>query len=98
MNKIENAVIKYQIDFENKKTDGGAVLEFRIITGRFFLTRKEAERCLAGVEKIASAPHIVLENDSTWSVELYRTPDRKTAERGFRHYRSLDLEVFIQTM
>ena len=82
----------------DKKPDGGAVLEFRIITGRFFLTRKEAERCLAVVGRRASAPHIVRENDSTWSVELYRTPDRKTAERGFKHYRSLGLEVFIQAM
>ena len=73
-------------------------MEFRIITGRFFLTRKEAERCLAVVGRRASAPHIVRENDSTWSVELYRTPDRKTAERGFKHYRSLGLEVFIQAM
>ncbi len=74
------------------------MLEFRIITGRFFLTRKEAERCLADVGRRASAPHIVQENDRTWSVELYRTSDRKTAEHGFRYYRNLGLEVFIQTI
>lgn len=98
MNKLENSVIKYQIDFENKKADGGAVFEFRIVCGRSFLTRADAEKCLKTVGDMASNPRIIQGASGAWLVVLYESNSRKRIEHGYWHYKTLGLEVFIQTV
>lgn len=73
-------------------------MAFRIVCGRSFLSRVDAEKHLDSIGDRASNPRIVQGESSAWLVVLYESDSRKRIEQGYWHYKSLGLEVFIQTV
>lgn len=71
---------------------------FRIVCGRSFLTRADAKKCLDSIGDRASNPRMIQGESGACLVVLYESNSRKRIEQGYWHYKSLGLEVFIQTV